>query len=120
MTPPRLFVYGTLQDDELVRRLTGRRLAWRPAVLEGYARAVDPVVGYPVVRPRPGAAVDGRILEDVGPDALAAFDAYEGDEYRRTTVRVRTADGHTIEAYVYIPASAVSAQQPQGVPAGYD
>jgi gamma-glutamylcyclotransferase (GGCT)/AIG2-like uncharacterized protein YtfP len=59
-----------------------------------------------VVRPRDGAAVEGRIMEDVGAGALAALDAYEGHEYRRVTARVRTPDGQTIDAYIYVPAEA--------------
>jgi gamma-glutamylcyclotransferase (GGCT)/AIG2-like uncharacterized protein YtfP len=101
--PARLFVYGTLQDDGLVERLLGRRLAWQPAVLEGYCRMLDASIGYPVVHPLAGASVDGRLLEGVDQAALAALDAYEGREYRRVTVRVQTSDGRTVDAYAYVP-----------------
>jgi gamma-glutamylcyclotransferase (GGCT)/AIG2-like uncharacterized protein YtfP len=110
MTVSRIFVYGTLQDEQLVERLTGRRFPSRPAVLQGYYRMFDPAIGYPVVRPRAGAAVDGRILDDVGAVALAALDTYEGHEYRRSIVNVRTVDGTTVEAYIYLPV-------PVGTPA---
>jgi gamma-glutamylcyclotransferase (GGCT)/AIG2-like uncharacterized protein YtfP len=101
--PSRIFVYGTLQDDQLVQRLLGRRLPWQPAVLEGYCRTLDASIGYPVVHPLAGASVDGRLLEGVDQDALAALDAYEGREYRRVTVRVQTSDGRSVEAYAYLP-----------------
>jgi gamma-glutamylcyclotransferase (GGCT)/AIG2-like uncharacterized protein YtfP len=100
----RLFVYGTLRDESLVERLLGRRLHWQPAVLEGYCRTLDASIGYPVVHPLAGASVDGRLLEDVDRETLAALDAYEGREYRRVSVRVQTSDGRTVEAYAYVAA----------------
>lgn len=103
--PSRLFVYGTLQDERLVERLLGRRLAWRPAVLEGYCRMLDASIGYPVVHPLAGSSVDGRLLEDLDHETLAALDAYEGREYRRVTVRVQTSDGRAVEAFTYVPAA---------------
>ena len=108
----RVFVYGTLQDERLVERLLGHRLAWQPAVLEGYCRLLDASIGYPVVHPLAGASVDGRLLEDVDRDALAALDAYEGREYRRVMVRVQTSDGRAVDAFAYVPA-APSAGRPQ-------
>jgi gamma-glutamylcyclotransferase (GGCT)/AIG2-like uncharacterized protein YtfP len=100
----RLFVYGTLQDESLVERLLGRRLRWQPAVLEGYCRMLDASIGYPVVHPLAGASVDGRLLENLDRETLAALDAYEGREYRRVSVRVQTSDGRTVDAYAYVPA----------------
>lgn len=102
-TGSRIFVYGTLRDEHFVERLLGRRLAWQPAVLEGYCRMLDASIGYPVVHPLAGASVDGRLLEDVDHEALAAIDAYEGHHYRRVTVRVQTSDGRTLDAYAYLP-----------------
>lgn len=108
--PSRLFVYGTLQDERLVERLAGRRLAWQPAVLEGYCRMLDASIGYPVVHPLAGASVDGRLLEDVDHEALAALDAYEGREYRRVTVRVQTSDGRAVDAFTYVPTASSAGQ----------
>lgn len=107
----RLFVYGTLQDESLVERLLGRRFRWQPAVLEGYCRMLDASIGYPVVHPLAGASVDGRLLEDVDREALAAIDAYEGREYRRVSVRVQTSDGRTVDAYAYVPAAGTRKRQ---------
>ena len=105
MTPSRIFVYGTLRDEALVRRLLGRRLPSKPAVLEGYCRTLDASIGYPVVHPLAGASVDGRLLEPVDQDALAALDAYEGPDYRRVIVRVQTGDGRAVDAYTYVPTA---------------
>ncbi len=102
MTVSRLFVYGTLQDDERVQRLVGRRLPRRPAVLEGYCRTLDARIGYPVVHPLTGSSVDGSLLEAVDESALAILDAYEGKAYRRVVVQVETSEGRA-EAYMYVP-----------------
>jgi len=102
VTPPRVFVYGTLQDEALVVRLIGRRLPWQPAVLPDHERRLDAAIGYPVIHPAPGARVHGRVLDGVDAAALAAFDAYEGGEYRRQVVWVET-EGGAVDAYVYVP-----------------
>ncbi len=104
MSIPRLFVYGTLEDEERVRRLVGRRLPWRPGVLEGYCRMLDPSIGYPVVHPLAGSSVDGKVLEDLDERTLAVLDAYEGAQYRRVVVQVQTSDGRRVDAYTYVPA----------------
>ena len=108
MTLSRLFVYGTLVDDARVQDLVGRPLPWRPAVLEGYCRTLDPSIGYPVVHPLGGASVDGKLLEGVGEHDLAALDAYEGPEYRRVIVQVETSDGRAVQAYMYVPVASRS------------
>jgi gamma-glutamylcyclotransferase (GGCT)/AIG2-like uncharacterized protein YtfP len=104
VTPPRVFVYGTLQDETLVVRLIGRRLPWRPAVLPDHERRLDATIGYPVIHAAPGACVHGRVLDGVDAATLAAFDAYEGGEYRRQVVWVKTEGGGAVDAYVYVPA----------------
>ncbi len=102
----RLFVYGTLQDDTLVHRLIGRPLPGQPATLDGFHRMIDPAIGYPVVHRATGQRVDGKLLDGLDDRALQAFDAYEGDRYRRTVVQVRTRDGHAVDAFVYVPANS--------------
>lgn len=107
MTVFRLFVYGTLQDEDLVHRLLGRHLPWRPAVLEGYCRTLDPRIGYPVVHPLAGSTVDGRLLEGVDERDLAALDAYEGARYHRVVVQVETSGGRSA-AQMYVPVQSSS------------
>jgi len=105
VTAGRLFVYGTLRDDAVVQGLLGHRLFGRPAVLKGYHREIDPAIGYPVIHPREGAAVAGKVL-DVDPEELAILDAYEGKRYRRVTVQVETLEGRLLDAYAYVPAAS--------------
>lgn len=103
MTLPRLFVYGTLQNDTVVQELLGHRLFGRPAVLKGYDRVLDPAIGYPVIHPREGAVVAGTVLDGVDDNLLAILDAYEGPQYRRIVVQVHTVEGRVLDAYVYVP-----------------
>jgi gamma-glutamylcyclotransferase (GGCT)/AIG2-like uncharacterized protein YtfP len=96
-----LFVYGTLLNDDLVRQLTGRIFPKRAARLDGFAR-VEPPGGYPYITRRPGARVDGCLLEGVDAASLARFDAYEGDGYLRTALEVTVADGGRIACESYV------------------
>ena len=105
MTVSRLFVYGTLGDDMVVQGLLGHRLFGRPAVLQGYDRAFDAVIGYPVIYPREGASVAGKVLDGIDAEALAILDAYEGDRYRRIVVQVKTIESRALDAYVYVPVA---------------
>ena len=105
MIVTRLFVYGTLLDDAVAQDLLGHRPFGRPAVLKGYHREVDPAIGYPVIHPRDGALVAGKML-DVDADGLAILDAYEGERYRRIIVQVETLEGRLLDAYVYVPAAS--------------
>lgn len=89
-----LFVYGTLVDTGLLRRLTGRTFPSRPARLDGWDRVV-PVRGYPFILERAGAHVDGLLLADIDPTSLARLDEYEdaGRLYDRVPIEVVTAGG---------------------------
>lgn len=104
MTLPRLFVYGTLQNDSVVQELLGHRLFRRPAVLKGFHRTTDPTIGYSVIRPLEGASVAGTVLDGVDEKSLAILDDYEGPQYRRIVVQVHTVEGRVLDAYVYVPA----------------
>ncbi|HLW59345.1 MAG TPA: gamma-glutamylcyclotransferase family protein [bacterium] len=100
----RLFVYGTLKDDAVVQGLLGHHVFGRPAILQGYERAFDPAIGYPVIRACPGTHVAGKLLDGIDAEALRILDAYEGDHYRRIVVSVHTIEGRALDAHVYVPA----------------
>jgi len=78
-----LFVYGTLQDEQVLSRVLGR-----PARPGGRAELVDraafTVIGerFPVLRPLPGARTEGRLLTGLCEQDLHRLGWYEGDEYR--------------------------------------
>ncbi len=92
-----LFVYGTLCEAALVRRLTGRSFAMEAAVLSGYRR-FEPPGSYAYITPDATSEVHGLVLRNIDAAALRAFDAYEeaGQLYRRVEVQVTV--GAQIEA----------------------
>ena len=114
----RLFVYGTLLHDDVVRQVIGRVPASDPATLNGYRRMRMLDKPYPVIRPAPAEQVSGRILVGLNRRQLHQFDRYEGKEYRRKRVRVYLPDGSHRIAWTYVgaarsgePWSAESEQQ---------
>ena len=97
-----LFVYGTLRDPDCVVGVVGRRLASRPARLDGHRRE-EPPGCYPYVVPDPASSVDGALLLDVDDDALAALDRYEdeGRLYRRVDATA-VCEGEAVPCAVYV------------------
>jgi gamma-glutamylcyclotransferase (GGCT)/AIG2-like uncharacterized protein YtfP len=87
----RLFVYGTLQHPPLLEHLLGRVPALQPATLSGWRAARLRGRPYPGLLPGGGPA-SGHLVE-VDDGELAVLDAFEGPQYERIAVRVRTADG---------------------------
>jgi gamma-glutamylcyclotransferase (GGCT)/AIG2-like uncharacterized protein YtfP len=100
-----LFVYGSLLDDAVVVRVTGRCFPKRAAQLPGY-RKHTPTGSYPHVVPDHNGMVDGFVLQGVDDDALRAFDEYEdeGQLYRRVEVMITVA-GRPQRAFVYVAAA---------------
>jgi gamma-glutamylcyclotransferase (GGCT)/AIG2-like uncharacterized protein YtfP len=105
----RLFVYGTLCDARLRRRLAGRALAVQPAELPGWRRVRLRFTPYPTLR-RARARVAGLLLQ-ADAVTLRRFAAYEGARYRLRPVRVRR-DGRTVAALAWIGDAPVPRHWP--------
>lgn len=110
----RIFLYGTLTDPHIARRVAGEdgflRRA-RPALLPGWRRARLGATPYPTLVRDPSAAVSG-LLAEVPPALLARLHAYEGPLYRFVRVRVRCGRA-TLAARAWIapPRRAVPLRQ---------
>lgn len=93
-----LFVYGTLRDAAVQRRVYGREVPSKPDTLYGYRRSQvwsgDDF--YPIAVLDVEGMIDGFVLS-LTDDEMARGDAYEGDEYRRLRVTLRSGT----EAWVY-------------------
>lgn len=107
-----LGLYGTLLDPDVRALVLGQawRNAGRPGVLHGWARFYVQGEVYPGIRHEKGGAIDVLVLDGVGPEALAAADAFEGGEYRRELLDVALAEdaAAACSAMFYIPHPWVS------------
>ncbi len=62
------FFYGTLMDPDVVARVAGGHRGptpLEPADAEGFARVYVAGVSYPMLVPRPGGRVEGRLARGV-------------------------------------------------------
>ena len=109
---PRIFSYGTLQQDDVQRATFGRLLSGRVDTLPGYSQEMheidDPAVvatsgktHHPIVRPSGDAAdrVPGTVFE-ISDAELTQADVYEVADYRRVEVTLESG----LQAWVYIDA----------------
>ncbi len=97
-----VFVYGTLQFGDVLAAVIGRRLEGQAATLHGYARYAVKQQPFPGIVPEPTCEVRGLVYRDIDPVALARIDEFEGELYRRETVRVSTDDGLELDAQAYV------------------
>ncbi len=116
--PIHLFVYGTLTDPERVTALTGKQFERVDATLSGF-ECVNSPLGYPFIRPKTGAVVQGVLLLNIDPVSLVTLDAYEdeGDLYRRQSVVVEVVD-RRVAAVTYVGhaiRASVVPNQPDGL-----
>lgn len=86
-----LFVYGTLADPVIQKRLLGRVVAGVPDVLEGFIRGTVTISGreYFMAMKREGSSIAGQILE-LKEHELLIFDGYETEAYVRKKVMLKS------------------------------
>lgn len=109
-----LFVYGTLQDGDMLGALLGRPVAMaglRRALAPGYRAVPYPGRVYPALAASPLEAAPGLLLEGLSERDMAVLDAFEGAEYIRRTITVHV-DGTPLPAAAYLPAVPVPATAP--------
>ena len=96
-----VFVYGTLQDPEVLGALLDDPPPLTPVTITGWR--VAPVRGrvYPGLVRDPGASASGHHLR-VTADALEVLDRFEGPAYdRRPVGRVRV-DGRDVQVQAWV------------------
>lgn len=110
-----LFVYGSLKDHSIFQSVCGHSFTLKPshpdpkvlfaelALLSNYRRVSPDNVYFYAVADR-ATKIEGFVIYNVPPEAMAEIDRYEGRLYDRETVRVNTAAGfiHT-QAYLVSP-----------------
>jgi gamma-glutamylcyclotransferase (GGCT)/AIG2-like uncharacterized protein YtfP len=104
----KLFAYGTLMCGDIFHAVTGRRLPAVSATLMNYQRLRVRGEHYPAIRVQPGGQVEGILYRQVSRQLWRRLDQFEGSLYRRCSIVVRLAGGHTVTAYTYVirPRSA--------------
>lgn len=97
-----VFTYGSLMFPQVWQRVVSAEYRFARATAAGYARYAITGETYPGMIGQAGSAVQGVLYFDVGPQDLAALDAFEGDEYRRDDIDVALDAGETVRASTYI------------------
>lgn len=103
------FFYGTLMDEAvrlLVMGPSARTQRIRPARLDGWRRVGVRGRHYPIVVPAAGHSVSGLVTDGVDVAAAVRLDRFEGPEYRRCSLRLRTDTGESVSAWVYVAKGA--------------
>ena len=93
-----LFVYGTLMDPEVQRRVIGRVVPLIPDTLAGYRKG-EIVLGkntYPIAVRDPDREIAGAVML-LTPSEVRRTDRYEGKAYERGRVVLTSGT----EAWVY-------------------
>jgi gamma-glutamylcyclotransferase (GGCT)/AIG2-like uncharacterized protein YtfP len=93
-----LFVYGTLKDPTVQQKTVGRKLVGEPDILENHTtqQIIQDGNIYLILVESEGENVSGLVLEISSAD-FPALDEYEGDEYKRVKVQLRS--GKSVWAY---------------------
>jgi gamma-glutamylcyclotransferase (GGCT)/AIG2-like uncharacterized protein YtfP len=97
-----IFAYGTLMIPEVMYAVTTREFRFKNATLRGYARFTVKGESYPGIIPVTDAVTEGIIYFDVDELSLTRLNAFEGDLYQRTPVRVETEKDEILNAETYI------------------
>lgn len=83
-----LFVYGTLQNDEIVKALTRKTFKKIPYTLDGYS--IHQVKGehFPGMIPSKDVSTEGFVLYDVDEKSYNKILIWEGDDYKPVDVKI--------------------------------
>jgi gamma-glutamylcyclotransferase (GGCT)/AIG2-like uncharacterized protein YtfP len=97
-----IFTYGSLMFAPVWRHVVRSTYRFEAAAIEGHARYAVRGELYPGLIAEAHASTAGVVYFDVRAEDVLALDLFEGDEYRRETVKVRLADGRLVDADTYI------------------
>lgn len=99
-----VFTYGTLMFPQVFQRVVSRHYSAAPATAKHLQRSLMRHQDYPVVVPnRLAPELQGVVYFGVQWRDLLRLDMFEGDYYRRQTIRVQLAEHKTtVHAEVYM------------------
>ena len=107
-----LFIYGSLRDSRIFQSVSGCGFSLKPSRIDDrtlfaelaflpHYRRVSPDNVYYYAVPAAPARIEGLVIHDVPPAAMAEIDRYEGQRYQRETVQVHTGHG-VVDADAYL------------------
>ncbi len=101
----KLFVYGTLLNQEILQTLLGYVPEMSSASIDGFQRHAVRDDVYPAVRPDANHTVEGMILYGLSSRDFEMLDHFEGESYDRVPViaqqRSESCMGD-VECYLYV------------------
>lgn len=95
-----LFAYGTLQDSDVLRALTGRVPTGVPCIASRWRVAGLPGLSYPGLVPDSSRNASGLLFTDLRASELVLLDAFENPAYALSRIQLRIA-GSTFTAWSY-------------------
>ena len=107
-----LFVYGTLMDEDVLRRVIGRPVPSAQigvAFVDGYRRVYVKDTYFPILVPAEGGAVEGRLITGLGAEAVERLTRFEGRQFQLKRLPVRLARGRTAEVECFMPVMGITA-----------
>jgi len=96
-----LFAYGSLMCPDILARVAGLVVDGQPAELTGYRRRAVRGETYPGLIVAPGHVLGGVLYRALPEAAWARLDQFEGDDYQRIKVEIRSATG-PLPAWTYL------------------
>jgi gamma-glutamylcyclotransferase (GGCT)/AIG2-like uncharacterized protein YtfP len=96
-----VFTYGSLILPSVMTAVTGKRFQMLRAHLKNYARFKVKEESYPGIVRRKGATTDGIVHRDVDDLSLKLLDGFEGEFYKRISVRVEVDQEGPLTAETY-------------------
>jgi gamma-glutamylcyclotransferase (GGCT)/AIG2-like uncharacterized protein YtfP len=97
-----LFVYGILLSPQILEVVTGKRFESEPAVLSDFERFAVSGKAYPAAIASKKSVIKGILLKNVDNYSLEVLDEFEGDEYKKLSIKVATKDEKKHQALVYV------------------
>ncbi len=100
--PVHLFTYGTLMLPEVWEAVVSHRYMSQIAFLSNHQRFTVRNEVYPGLRYLNGCTVQGVVYFDISSDDLHRLDAFEGEAYQRSEVRLVVDSNKNITAETYL------------------
>jgi gamma-glutamylcyclotransferase (GGCT)/AIG2-like uncharacterized protein YtfP len=97
-----LFTYGSLMCSDIMNQVAGCHANFVSATLKDFKRSTIRGEEYPGIVSHPGSEVEGVLYFDLPPKAIERLDSFEGVQYSRQDVLVKTEQLAQYSAMTYV------------------